>query len=336
MSAILNTTEVHLGHWVNWSLGNSVRGSTITLTRRDGALLTAFLAIFVTFAGSRMWKIIAFSIYLSLSRDSSQDALFHQRQAILRNSSSADKAFSNFLKVAWAWRKSKYLVCLKVGPLALISLVGSLAFAVAGVFSSQISSFTGNEVLLSGLNCAWLNTSSFKPQEALSILQPYNSELIQDASQRAQQCYTSSVSNGDCRTFIKPSISVLVSRNASCPFDQTICQSNTANLVLDTGYLDSHHDFGVNAPPKNRITSRYLMHCAPLVTKGYSTVVPAPTNSNNTLVHSQSNQPWIEYRYGKTPVQPPHNFTYQYPFSVLQNASEVPASTGFGKDYTVE
>lgn len=42
---------IHLGFWTNWSHGR-VKGATITLTHRNGALLTAFLALFVAFAGT--------------------------------------------------------------------------------------------------------------------------------------------------------------------------------------------------------------------------------------------------------------------------------------------
>ena len=52
MSATLPTYDVHLGHWVNWSFG-LVRGSTITMSRQNGALLTAFTAIFVSVCAFR-------------------------------------------------------------------------------------------------------------------------------------------------------------------------------------------------------------------------------------------------------------------------------------------
>lgn len=284
----------------------------------------------------RIWKIAALGIYLNLTKGSPQDALFHQRQAILRNSSTADEAFWNLLKVTWAWRKSNHLIYLRVGPLALLSLVAGLTFAVAGVFSSQVSSAMGNEVLLSGHGCAWTNGSTWNKQDNTDILQPYSSELVQDASLRAQQCYTSNTSTENCQTFVKPSIPFSVTRNASCPFDQKICQSNTANLVVDTGYLDSHYDFGVNAPLEKRIISRFIMHCAPLVLEGYSSVVEGAFNSNNTLVQSESKQQWIQYHYGNSSFKPPHNFTYQYPLTVVKNASDLPTSTSFMGDYTVE
>ncbi|KAI9703520.1 MAG: hypothetical protein M1820_005824 [Bogoriella megaspora] len=334
MSVVLDTTHVHLGHWINWSLG-SVRGSTVTLTRRDGALLTAFLAMFVTFAGTRIWKIAAFGIYLSLSKKTPQDALFHQRQAILRNTSTADEALWYFLKVVWVWHKSNHLVYRKIGPLTLVSLVASVGFAVAGVFSSQVSSSMGNEVLLSGKGCAWTNGSSFTEQDTVGILDAYSSELMQDASQRAQQCYSSNTSTENCQTFIKSSIPLSITRNASCPFDRKICQSNTANLFIDTGYLDSHYDFGVNAAPEKRITSRYVTHCAPLVLEGYSSVTEGASTRNGTRLPSESNEPWMQYFYGTKNGRLPSNFMYQYPSNVIRNASDVIGSTSFNQDYTL-
>ena len=54
---------IYLGVWTNWSLGGRIKGSTITLDHHNGALLTAFLAVFIAFAGSRLWRIVCFVIH---------------------------------------------------------------------------------------------------------------------------------------------------------------------------------------------------------------------------------------------------------------------------------
>lgn len=53
-SAMSSTTnyEVHLGFWTNWSHGQ-IQGATVTLTRRNGGFLIAFLAIFIGMVGKR-------------------------------------------------------------------------------------------------------------------------------------------------------------------------------------------------------------------------------------------------------------------------------------------
>ncbi|KAL9114279.1 MAG: hypothetical protein Q9227_001701 [Pyrenula ochraceoflavens] len=43
----VSDASIYLGLWTNWSHG-TVRGATITLTKRDGGLLIAFLALFIS------------------------------------------------------------------------------------------------------------------------------------------------------------------------------------------------------------------------------------------------------------------------------------------------
>lgn len=94
---------VHTGPWINWSHG-LVLGSTITLNQQDGALLTAFLGIFVTTAGAACWKIMSFALHQHRSLRISQDGIHHQQQAILRNTGSPSKASLELAHLAWSWR----------------------------------------------------------------------------------------------------------------------------------------------------------------------------------------------------------------------------------------
>lgn len=84
MSTNISPNEVYLGHWIKWSYG-PVRGSTLTLTQQHGALLTAFIAMFIGWAGTRIWRIFCFMVYSSLSKEDPQDAIYHQGQAVFRN-----------------------------------------------------------------------------------------------------------------------------------------------------------------------------------------------------------------------------------------------------------
>lgn len=83
------TSFVYTGPWINWSHG-LVLGSTITLNQQDGALLTAFLGIFVTTAGAACWKLMSFALHQHRSLSVSQDGIHHQQQVILRNTGSPE------------------------------------------------------------------------------------------------------------------------------------------------------------------------------------------------------------------------------------------------------
>ncbi|KAL1641072.1 hypothetical protein SLS58_006344 [Diplodia intermedia] len=70
-------------------------------------------------------------------------------------------------------------------------------------------------------------------------------------------------------------------RNASCPFHDDICRSQNGNLYIDTGYIDTHKDLGINAPPDHRFQYRQTTHCAPLRTDGYRDIVNYGSPSND-------------------------------------------------------
>ena len=89
----------YTGIWINWSHG-FIAGSTLTLNERDGGLLTAFLAIFISAAGAATWNIMSYALHQSRARQESQDGLHHQQQAILRNSSSRVRASWQLMQLA--------------------------------------------------------------------------------------------------------------------------------------------------------------------------------------------------------------------------------------------
>ncbi|KAJ4347185.1 uncharacterized protein N0V89_011124 [Didymosphaeria variabile] len=61
-----------------------------------------------------------------------------------------------------------------------------------------------------------------------------------------------------------------------------MCQSASDNLQLDTGYLDSWGDLGMNAEPRFQI--RLKQNCAPLVTRGYKMRYVDPTDTSKTYM----------------------------------------------------
>ena len=158
-ASVADRYDVHLGTWTNWSRG-AVFGVTLTMTQRDGALLIAFLAFFVTSAGTSFWKVCCFLLHLLRSSEVPSDALYHQQQVILRNSANAISGFTNVVQMAWAWRRHAQRPYWRILPLMLFAAACVASFAVASGFSSKISQAMGNEVLLSGTKCGLLDTDS--------------------------------------------------------------------------------------------------------------------------------------------------------------------------------
>lgn len=97
--------DVHLRFWTNWSHGK-VRGTTITLTRNNGGLLIAFVAIFVGATGRSLWRIFCFILHYLLSTPmESKDGFHHQRQAIIRNSDTASQGGWQLLTSVVTWKR---------------------------------------------------------------------------------------------------------------------------------------------------------------------------------------------------------------------------------------
>jgi hypothetical protein len=125
-------------------------------------------------------------LHRAYSSSDPQDATYHQRQGILRNSSSPADAIYLFICLSWSNRHSKNrLRSLLAATIAVLSIA---AFTVAGDFSSQTSTSVGTEVLLEGNKCGIF--SSNVPGALLDRALPYSGKILEDAANYAQQCYS--------------------------------------------------------------------------------------------------------------------------------------------------
>ncbi|KAJ2977882.1 hypothetical protein NUW58_g7671 [Xylaria curta] len=270
---------VYLGVWTNWSRGR-VLGLTLTIGRQEANLLIAFTAFFIAFVATRFWRVVCFAFHRLYATATSQNAIYHQRQAILRNSSTAEGAIQQLFELMWANRHRSD----RFAPLlmALIALLCTTVFTAAGGLSSQISTAVGTEVLIRSLNCGISNRHFYDLQDYFALVS-FQSEFIDNAANYAQQCYSSNASgNLDCGRFVIQNLTSIIDDDASCPFGDDICRSSSKNLRIDTGYIDSREHFGLNSP--DRFFARSVLHCAPIKTKGY-TSLRSTSMGNFTLYH---------------------------------------------------
>ena len=190
-------------------------------------------------------------------------------------------------------------------PLVTFSILNIAIFGVAGVFSSQVSTSAGNEVLVSSSNCGRLDTDADPTTtDYLEWFDTYLTESKILGASYAQQCYREDANAGSCKTFVQANIST-TSSTAACPFDGICVESGDKALMLDTGHINSHFDLGLNGPTEDRLTFRKVTTCAPITTVGYSTLYH-PTNSTA--------DDYIEYYYGLYPPtvsRKPYSYRYQ-------------------------
>jgi hypothetical protein len=192
-------------------------------------------------------------------------------------------------------------------------------FATASVFSSHISTSTGNEVLLDGSKCGVVYENELNgpiDMGDVNVMSWYWSSLSGTAEQYVEQCYSArpeGIGMFDCNRFVTSQLPISIQDQAPCPFDNSICRNTTSNLYLDTGYIDSHTDLGLNAPKQDRILFRSVYHCAPLHSEGYS--------SNVTL----SGLDYTLYNYGNAVYGPKDNLDVpSYTYQARSIASQYP------------
>lgn len=264
---------VYKGVWTNWSQG-SILGSTLTLSSQHAGYLSSALGVFVTLVGSQAWVILSYIIHQINASDSS-DGLKRQQQVILRNSGSSAGTVWQLICLPFAWRHSGPKTKKILPPsgylgrnllLLLPALVTFIAFSAAGVLSSQINKAAGNEVLLESDFCGqW----TFLDTNSENYINKLNNDTLV-AANYARYCYGgSSTLSSLCGTYRQQQVLWAVNQNATCPFQSDLCQfSDTAALQLDTGYIDSHNTFGLNAAPTDRVLFRRVTTCAPLKVDG--------------------------------------------------------------------
>jgi len=181
----------------------------------------------------------------------------------------------------------------------VFSIVCSVGFIVASGFSSRISITAGNEVLVDGTNCSLIaDLSQLGTLQAAQDVYPYRASILNSAANYAQQCYSSNGSDiFDCSTFVTSQLPGTIDAEAPCPFEANICRTNTSNILLDTGYVDSHTHLGLNAPDNERMLFRHVFHCAPLITEGHTSRLDL------------WNESLVRYHYGSSVGTPNGNLT---------------------------
>ena len=298
-------SSIYTGLWINWSHGATL-GATLTLNQRDGGLLTAFLAIFVSAAGASCWKITSYAIHQCRASQDYKDALHHQQQAILCNTGGPAGALWDFCQLPWYWRDHAIRSLARSLPLALVALLNIAAFGVAGIFSSDVTKAAGNETLIRSPHCGFLAVDSsvtFQDSVADSSVD-LNDTLAATTYSRA--CYGNTGNALGCNQYVRQQLHWTSNQNATCPFSPDLCiYGSTAAYEMDTGLLDTHEHLGINAAPSNRIQYRKVTSCSPIHSRGYVTTFTV--TDPNVLAYGDL---FLRYNYGPAPNI--SNFTYQY------------------------
>jgi hypothetical protein len=288
-----NPDEIYQGIWYNWT-ENPLLASTLTLTKQYGTILTSLLTLFLKFVGSRLWILcsyVAFRLPIRHPQDpvvsQTSDAeylLFARLQAVLRNSNTPSDGLVGFLDAAKsaAATVGKTKVFSRCAPLVVHALVQYGWIGVAGVLPSRFIS-TGSDVLLRPRSCGvWpefpTNVTNYGDAVAKTIqyIGAWTGQRVQnmaDSSHLNHNCYGASGTTafGHCNSPGRRFVDWTFNTTDACPFGNVSCLS-TRSLILDSGFVDSHVDLGINTRKKDRIAFRKTLTCAIPDLKDYTAV----------------------------------------------------------------
>jgi hypothetical protein len=273
---------IHTGLWINWAYG-SILGPTLTISSRDGAYLVAFLALFVQLTGSHFWSLLSYFIFKVRKTDKPKDGLYHQYQAILRNTQSDVQAIWQFQRTGWAWRKKLKDSSLRATGYSMIAILNLVIFTTAGIFSSWVTKANSDVLLQSSPLCGdfeskgafhYTNTTSVSLAQQQEFNLSWASFLkngMEQSTFYARYCNISNSQNS-CPPLGRRQIDFITTVNSSsgCPFNPQICDSNIS-IHMDTGIFDSLTDLGINSKKEDRVGFRAVLECAPIKTEGYTT-----------------------------------------------------------------
>ncbi|KAH7140185.1 hypothetical protein B0J13DRAFT_596510 [Dactylonectria estremocensis] len=279
------------GGWTNWD-GDAATGGQITLGKNLADLMAIFIGIFVVFVEGGLWTVLTIALFDFNRRrrrkrrgiiqpdgttslpPNDMDGLYHQQQTILRNSDGAISIASAYFKLWSAWGVRDRLVLRRTLPLILLALLsfGFFLVAVPFIAAYNLLENMGDDVLIKSPNCGFW-TASIIESEATAYNALKNRSW--EAVTYVDSCYEGTAESALCDQFLpRRQLPVAKWKNVGCPFDESICLSKGKYpaFELKTEVLDSHKDFGINAPKEDRVTFQRITTCAPLAVEDFSKV----------------------------------------------------------------
>lgn len=254
-----------------------VLGKTLTIPQSQGYILVAFLGLFVKFAGDQLWQILRFVLHQQRSSGGPQDGLHYQIQAILRNSPMGIGISWKFAQLLRAWSPKSHQALRRTLPYAAYGLFHVAAIGAAGLFSSRVVSMN-DAALVRSPTCGWmvepvgdlnslLNQADRTATETYVLLLSSYHRSIKSSAEYARICYdNTSTANAMCQRYYSSRLEPKINFTATCPFTEELCLGDAVHI--DTGYIDSHEDLGINGQPGDRVQFRKQMTCAPIDMEG--------------------------------------------------------------------
>lgn len=297
------TNYIYQGVWMDWSRGG-VSGTTLTLSPSNAAILSSGLAILISIAGAQLWRLLQFSLHQARATADERNFIYHQTQAVLRNTATDLNALWRFLRIAFAWRNHRNVhLARTIIPLLLWTMLHLGLVIVAGVLSSWLLE-DGDNVLSISPWCGIFDQQYIDSVAATTVNDTFDAltrstEYYKYTNSRfvlAQQALDICASGThQCMESSTKSLPYTYKfAQNECPLNASICHPQAGgSMEFDTGFLSSHTHLGYNARPEDRISIRMLTQCVPLKAEGYVSTWQTVWDQDNQISQQVS-----DARYG--------------------------------------
>ncbi|KAI2627693.1 hypothetical protein GGR54DRAFT_590050 [Hypoxylon sp. NC1633] len=293
----LKPSDVYVGFWIDWSKSHPILGATITLPSNVGALLVAFLALFVSLAATYLWNLLAFAIHYHRQHltQGKCHPLLRQQQVIFKSGLQATSSLFRLGGLFWVNRSTSLSLKYSWLPILLASSCVTLT-TVAGLYSSRIFDSSSQMELL--LRSPWCGALAFPESTGDELILSGNqfSEILSLARFYSQECYNATAGK-DCNSLTSQNINWATNWLAECPFDKGMCLGPATQL--DTGRINSNVILGINSPLQDQIDLRKITTCAPITQDNYTMKL-----TNATVLASfgyyNPNDEYVAYTYGSS------------------------------------
>jgi hypothetical protein len=197
--------------------------------------------------------------------------LYHQRQALLRNTEFPVFTLVSLLKMSWAWRHRAGQILDRQLPLIWLALAWAAGFAAAAILVANVATVgTDGPVLLQGTDaCLWpIQAGNSASSKDFGFLQ----SLYTRGQQYSAQCYTDGADLMNEQSacdglFATPRLEFTTqTSSAPCPFsNSSYCRAPQQSVKFASQIINSNTDFGINSNPADQVTFQRWMTCSALV-----------------------------------------------------------------------
>lgn len=253
------------GLWWDYSRPTGLQG-TISLPMTQGNIFLSFLTIIVAMSGASLWGIAAFLLhsFTVRNRRNKVEIFDIQQRVNLNNSKSPMATIIDSLRIYMAWSRHGIPgLATRTVVIALPALLFWVGITAASIFTSKVATSGDTGVLglrRSNVCGIYTYTSGRSSREKESSQRVLIEEMIA-ARNYADNFYLNSTASLSRSPYVNTTLPHTESRMPCLFENQDWCALNTS-LRLESGLLDSHLMFGINAPPSDRIHFRAGTTCS--------------------------------------------------------------------------